>query len=39
MLDMDDLIKRYEELYEDMATAKDPKKMMIFGDAEKWIFH
>lgn len=36
---MDDLIKRYEELYEDMATAKDPKKMMIFGDAEKWIFH
>lgn len=36
---MDDLIKRYEDLYEDMATAKDPKKMMIFGDAEKWIFH
>ena len=39
MLDMEDLIKRYDELYEDMATAKDPKKMMIFGDAEKWIFH
>ena len=36
---MEDLIKRYDELYEDMATAKDPKKMMIFGDAEKWIFH
>lgn len=36
---MDDLIKRYDELYDDMATAKDPKKMVIFGDAEKWIFH
>ena len=36
---MEELIKRYDELYEDMATAKDPKKMMIFGDAEKWIFH
>ena len=36
---MEDYIKRYDELYEDMATAKDPKKMMIFGDAEKWMFH
>jgi hypothetical protein len=36
---MEEFIKRYDELYEDMATAKDPKKMMIFGDAEKWIFH
>ena len=36
---MEDLIKRYNELYEDMATAKDPKKMMVFGEAEKWIFH
>lgn len=36
---MNDLIKRYDELYEDMATAKDPKKMMIFGEAEKWMFH
>lgn len=36
---MDDLIKRYDELYEDMATAKDPKKMMVFGEAEKWVFH
>lgn len=36
---MEDYIKRYDELYEDMATAKDPKKMMIFGDAEKWVFH
>lgn len=35
---MKDLIKRYTELYEDMATAKDPKKMMIFGEAEKWMF-
>lgn len=36
---MEDLIKRYDELYEDMATAKDPQKMIVFGDAEKWIFH
>lgn len=36
---MEEFIKRYDELYEDMASAKDPKKMMIFGDAEKWIFH
>lgn len=36
---MEDLIRRYDELYEDMATAKDPRKMMVFGDAEKWMFH
>lgn len=36
---MESLIKRYDELYEDMATAKDPNKMMAFGDAEKWMFH
>ena len=36
---MENLIKRYDELYDDMATAKDPNKMMIFGDAEKWMFH
>lgn len=36
---MDDYIKRYDELYDDMATAKDPQKMMVFGDAEKWMFH
>ena len=36
---MEDLIRRYVELYEDMASAKDPKKMMIFGEAEKWMFH
>ena len=36
---MEDLIKKYEELYEDMATAKDPRKMMAFGEAERWVFH
>lgn len=35
---MEDYIKRYHELYNDMAMAKDPKKMIVFGDAEKWIF-
>lgn len=36
---MKDLIERYDELYADMATAKDPKKMTIFGNAEKEMFH
>ena len=36
---MKELIEKYDELYEDMATAKDPRKMMAFGDAEKWMFH
>lgn len=36
---MEELIKKYDELYEDMATAKDPRKMMAFGEAEKWMFH
>jgi hypothetical protein len=36
---MEEIIKKYEELYADMATAKDPKKMMVFGEAEKKIFH
>lgn len=36
---MNELIKRYDELYDDMASSKDPKKMIIFGDAEKWMFH
>ena len=35
---MRDLVERYDELYDDMATAKDPKKMVIFGDAEKDMF-
>lgn len=36
---MEDLIRKYDELYDDMATAKDPMKMMAFGEAEKWMFH
>ena len=36
---MEDLIKQYDELYEDMAQSKDPKKMMVFGEAEKHMFH
>jgi hypothetical protein len=36
---MEDLIRKYDELYDDMATAKDPRKMMAFGEAEKWVFH
>lgn len=36
---MKDLIKKYDELYEDMASSKEVKKMMAFGSAEKRIFH
>lgn len=35
---MEDMIKRYFDMYEDMATSKDPVKMHIFGDAERWAF-
>lgn len=36
---MEGLIKRYDELYHDMASAKDSRKMVVFGDAEQWVFH
>lgn len=29
---------RYEELYEMMATSRDPAKMRTFGEAERWAF-
>lgn len=32
------MIERYEELYHKMATSKEPKYMMIFGESEKWVF-
>lgn len=35
---MEDLIKRYDKLYDDMASSKEVKKMMAFGAAEKRIF-
>lgn len=35
---MEEMIKRYEELYEDMAKSGDPMKMKIFGGAENWAF-
>lgn len=36
---MEELIKKYDELYDEMASSKDPRRMMAFGDAEKWMFH
>lgn len=32
------MISRYEELYHMMANSKDPKKMIVFGESEKWVF-
>lgn len=39
MMTKEQLTKRYDELYQIMATSKDPKKMIIFGEAEKWVFN
>lgn len=35
---MKELIEKYDELYDEMASSKDPARMMAFGDAEKWVF-
>lgn len=35
---MEKMINKYLDMYEDMATSKDPKKMVIFGEMEKWAF-
>lgn len=35
---MDEMTKRFEELYDNMALSKDPAKMHVFGNAEKWLF-
>lgn len=34
-----EMIQRYVELYDEMATAKDPQKMQTFGKAEAWAFN
>lgn len=36
---MEEVIKKYDALYEEMASSRDPARMVAFGDAEKWIFH
>lgn len=36
---MKELIEKYDELYNEMASSKNPARMMAFGDAEKWVFH
>ena len=36
---MSDLLERYEELYEDMATSGNKEKMIAFGETERNIFH
>ena len=33
------MIRKYDELYDEMAASKDPRRMMAFGDSEKWVFH
>ena len=35
---MNEMITRYMEMYNDMATSKMPEKMHVFGEAEKWAF-
>lgn len=36
---MEDIIRKYDELFDEMASSKDPLRMMAFGDAEKWAFY
>lgn len=36
---MNEILERYEELYEDMATSGNKDKMTAFGEAERNIFH
>lgn len=36
---MNEILERYEELYEDMATSGNKEKMIAFGEAERNIFH
>lgn len=38
MMTKEQMAERYEELYAKMVASKDPKNMMIFGKAEKWVF-
>lgn len=38
MMTKEKMLERYNELYSKMAGSKDPKNMMIFGEAEKWVF-
>ena len=35
---MEGVRERYHELFDDMKKSKNPEKMMIFGEAEKWAF-
>lgn len=35
----EELIERYDELYDKMKYSKDPKNMKMFGKAEKYMFH
>lgn len=35
---MENMFEKYLDMYEDMAASKDPKKMMVFGEVEKWAF-
>ena len=35
---MEGVKERYHELFDDMKKSKNPEKMKIFGEAEKWAF-
>lgn len=38
MMTREQMIERYEELYQKMATSKEPKYMHVFGEAERYMF-
>ena len=35
----EELIERYDELYDKMKHSREVEKMKVFGKAEKWMFH
>ena len=35
---MEELIERYNELYDDMSKSREIEKMEVFGNAAKWAF-
>ena len=38
MKSKDEMLSRYNYLYDKMKESKDPKNMKIFGESEKWVF-
>lgn len=38
-MNMNELIKKFDEAYDIMVSSRDPMRMMAFGEADRWFFH